>query len=329
MTRKLVFLIAGLLCLPGTYGWAQDYSKVDIFGGYSYANFDVNDLGNRQSANGWEASAAANVNKWFAVEGGVSGYYKGYDAFDPTLGSIHANLRDYFFGGGPRLNFRPLFAHVLVGADRVSLGVGVSGLNASLSQTKFASAFGGGVQFPISHQFSLRASVDYLLTRHNLVPGTSFTQNNVRASVGIVYSFGGRGPGGASAPVPAHPPTVAAARPRAEKAPTAPETEDRQSNFALPRPSSNTVPIRSLGISARTYDNGGAQLVEVVPGSAAALAGLHSGDVINRAGDTPIRSAMELMAVLKDQAAGTKIRLGFLVRGLWQTEMLVVLGEDH
>src|ERR1700691_3659321 len=52
------------------------YSRADLFAGYSYVNIDTNGLTSRQNANGWEAAVSGNFNKWFAVEGDVSGYYK-------------------------------------------------------------------------------------------------------------------------------------------------------------------------------------------------------------------------------------------------------------
>jgi hypothetical protein len=54
-------------------------SRADVYGGYSYVNIDTNGISSRQSANGWEAAASGNFNKWFAVEGDVSAYYKTYN----------------------------------------------------------------------------------------------------------------------------------------------------------------------------------------------------------------------------------------------------------
>jgi hypothetical protein len=314
MTKAVVWVLA-VVTLVGTYANGQDNTKVDVFGGYSYASIDVNDLGDRQSANGWEASVSGNMNRWFAIEGGISGYYKGYDLSNLGLGDLHARLTDYFYGGGPRFNFRPVFVHALFGADRVS--VGSSGV--SVSQNKFATAVGGGIQFPILRKMSLRGSVDYVLTRHNLLEDTSFKQNNIRASVGLVYSFGGRGASEVSS------------RPTSSAENNSTQTRPATKDPIIPRStvSSAAAVIPALGIRVATYENGGAQIVEIAPGRPAALAAMHVGDVINELDGKTVRNAMELIAALKDQAPGAKIKLGYLLRATWQTETLIVLGESR
>jgi hypothetical protein len=101
---------------------AQDHSKVDVFGGYSYLNADINDLGSRKSANGWEAAASGNFNKWLAAEFDVSGYYR-TETLDLTpvgLGTVDIKLKDYSYVAGPRLNFKPIFVHALLGGDHLS-----------------------------------------------------------------------------------------------------------------------------------------------------------------------------------------------------------------
>jgi len=141
---------------------------VDIFGGYSYLNIDGNGVFNRQNLNGWEGSATFNVAKSFGVEGDASGYYKGNFLF-------FGSARDYLFLGGSRVSYRRFYVHALFGADALFIG--------SQEDTAFASAFGGGIQIPVRAKLSMRLGADYLLTHHNI------TQNDLRASVGIVYSF--------------------------------------------------------------------------------------------------------------------------------------------
>lgn len=169
--------------------------EIDIFGGYSYVNADVNDLGPRQSANGWEASVSGNVYKRLALEGSFSGYYKSYP-FDLTYVGLFAgtlNVRDFAYVGGPRVNLGPVFVHAMVGGDHLSFSV--AGISGSLSQNSFAGVFGGGVQIPVAPRWAVRASADYVLTQHNLdaiLGGSgSYTQNNFRVSAGIVFRWGG------------------------------------------------------------------------------------------------------------------------------------------
>src|SRR6266852_3972493 len=144
----LVCFIASGLCL------AQD-SRADVFGGYSYLNLDTNGLSSRQNANGWEASVSGNFNKWFAAEADVSGYYKNYD----VLG-VNVAVRDYSYVAGPRINFKPMFVHALVGGDHLTGGA----LGLSAAQDSPAGGFGGGVQGRVSRRFSFRASADYVFS---------------------------------------------------------------------------------------------------------------------------------------------------------------------
>jgi S1-C subfamily serine protease len=117
----------------------------------------------------------------------------------------------------------------------------------------------------------------------------------VRASAGIVYSFGG-----------------------AERVSTA----QRQS---APRVSRAGMPIPSLAIIAITGNNPGAEVTDEAPNGVATLAGIHVGDVINAVDGKPVKTPMELAAALTNRPAGDKVRIGFLIRGQWQKDTMVVL----
>jgi len=258
-----------------------------VFGGYSYLNFDTNGLSSRQNANGWEAAISGNFNTWFAAEADVSGYYKNYD----VLG-VNVAVRDYSYVAGPRINLKPIFVHALIGGDHLSGGA----LGVSASQDGLAGAFGGGVQWKYSRHLSVRASADYVLSRHNILGGSSVTQNNVRASVGIVYSFGVRG--------------------------------ERTQQAAPIRESGMPLPL--LGIRATTAaDSRGAKVLEVVPNGIAELAGLKVEDVINSLDGKPIRTVMELAAELADRNPGTQVKLGYMIHGTWQTETAIILANKQ
>jgi hypothetical protein len=93
------------------------------------------------------------------------------------------------------------------------------------------------------HSYSFRASADYLFSRHNILGGSSVTQNNVRASVGIVYSFGG------------------------SKDTSSGVHQDTSRRFGM------LIPV--LGVRAVAGNDLGALIVDEAPDGAAALAGLH------------------------------------------------------
>jgi hypothetical protein len=282
-----------LFCLiVSGFAFGQD-SRADLFGGYSYLNIDTNGLTSRQNANGWEASASGNFNRWFAVEGDVSGYYKSYSVNLGSLGILDVKVTDYSYAAGPRINLRPIFIHALFGGDHLTGSA--SGFSAS--QDGLAGLAGGGVQWKVSGPWSVRASADYVFTRHNIFGGPSVTQNNVRASMGIVYSFGGRE--------------------RTSKAP----------QQSVPRTSGAGMLIPSLGIIAAVGNNPGAAITDEAPNGVAALAGMHPGDLINAVDGKPVNTPMELASELASHASGDKVRLGFLIRGQWQTETVVLLGN--
>ncbi len=274
-----------LFCLVvSSLVFGQD-SKADIFAGYSYLNIDSNGLAARQSANGWEASVAGNFNKWLAVEIEGSGYYRNYDILGIKIG-----VQDYSYAAGPRLNFKPFFVHALVGGDH--LGAGALGVSAS--QEGLVGAFGGGVQWKVSGPFSVRVSSDYVFSRHNITGGDSLTQNNFRASVGFVYSFGG-------------------------------VRREKTGQRVVPRSHVAATAFPMLALTARTGRAPGAEIVDVAPGGVAAKAGLHTDDVINAVDDKPIQNPAELASALVQHKAGDSVKLGVKISGYWQTETTLVL----
>ena len=283
-----LLLVLGLVfCGPV---FAQDAPRVEVFGGYSYLNIDTNGLSSRQSANGWEASVSGNFNRRFAVEGSVAGYYKSY-AFDLTplgLGIVNVDVHDYSYLAGPRINFRPVFVHALIGGDHLT----GSALGASASQDSFAAAFGGGIQWPVAPHWVVRGSGDYVLTRHNIFGSAfqNYTQNNFRASVGVVYLFGG----------------VHESSPRADRnAPPRPTCSD-SSEAAL-------VGVTGCGSAS------GLTVTSVQRGSPAAAAGITPGDVITSIDGRPVRDAREIEAAIAANASGT-IKVSYMLKGSWLTE---------
>src|ERR1041384_4009495 len=79
-----------------TLASTQDYSRIEIFGGYSYLHVDTQGISNsslialctsiigatcpatfkvRPGFQGWEASGQFNLNRWFGVKADFSGHY--------------------------------------------------------------------------------------------------------------------------------------------------------------------------------------------------------------------------------------------------------------
>jgi Outer membrane protein beta-barrel domain/PDZ domain len=333
-------LVAVVFCLAvSSISSCQD-SRADIYGGYSYVNIDTNGLTSRQNANGWEAAISGNFNKWFAVEGDVSGYYKSYATSNlviPTTGCVYfgscsatVKITDYSFAGGPRVNFKPVFIHALFGGDHLTGTLTASDVpSTSESQDGMAGLVGGGGQFKISGPWSVRASADYVFTRHNIFGGPSVTQNNYRAGIGVVYSFGARHPNQAPVRVTqtgAAPPGNAKPKPSDEAPPVVVSPVKATPPQSAPIATKTGVNIPSLGLVAILGSSTGAEIAEVMEHSAAALAGLHPGDVINAVDGKPVRTPTDLTAQLSNRSAGDKVRLGYMLHAAWRVEVVVQLG---
>jgi S1-C subfamily serine protease len=67
----------------------------------------------------------------------------------------------------------------------------------------------------------------------------------------------------------------------------------------------------------------GAQITDVSPNGAAASAGLHPGDIINAVNGAPVKNPTELTTALAAIPAGGTVRLGYMIRGMWQSETMV------
>ncbi len=288
MRSALAVLAVIFLCSPSLR--SQDVPKVEVFGGYSYLNIDTNGLSSRQSANGWEASVAGNYNKWFAVEFDGSGYYKSYpvDLSILGLGSTSVKVTDYSYLAGPRVNFGPLFVHGLLGGDHLTGSLEGN----SVSQDGFAGAFGGGIQLKVARNLYFRTSADYVFSRHNIPAiffgGPSVTQNNFRASAGIVFAFGGV------------------------------RHEGRTGSTSAPREAVASTEAPLLGVSGYPVEYG-FRITSVRLGSPAAQAGLQAGDVIEKIDGQTVNTSQGIEQAVATSKTGI-IRVSYLVQDNWLAE---------
>jgi hypothetical protein len=182
---KKTGLIVLSLMLFATVASAQVPSG-NVFFGYSYYNTDLFSNVNRTSANGWEASVEGKIIPFLGIVADLDGHY-GSQSVSTVCSfggacSVNGNFSEYNYLFGPRVSIslaklRP-FAEVLVGAGHVNITNGFG------SDTSFAAAFGGGVDYKLIHALAWRLQGDYVET-HLL----GATQNNVRVSTGIVLHF--------------------------------------------------------------------------------------------------------------------------------------------
>ena len=176
MLRKftLLFFVSVLGSLLAA---AQDMSKFDLFGGYSYFNGSTSGATSRYSLNGWNGQGTVYLNHWLGATADFGGYYG-------SPFGLSANNYSFLFGPTVRVPMTRVspFAHVLFGADRAQESL----LGGSTTDTSFGMALGGGVDIPVKGVLAIRAGqVDWLYTNH-----FSTGQNNVRVSTGVVFRFG-------------------------------------------------------------------------------------------------------------------------------------------
>lgn len=198
MRRVLVCLIPIVLLVSSVY--AQEVPRVELFGGYSYLNLDTSGRTDRLNFNGFDTNVTFNVNRHLGVEVDFAGHFQ--SPCDQGV-AIQANNRcaEWAYMAGPKVSFRKErltpFAHVLFGGDTFSNSNSQGGeFTFTASQTRWAMATGGGLDFIVSPRISVRvAQFDYFMTNHNLIIGNFVDpghQNHFRISTGVVFKFGKR-----------------------------------------------------------------------------------------------------------------------------------------
>ncbi len=168
-----------------SFAIAQVPTSGNIFVGYSYNNADWFASG-RTSLNGWTASLEGKVLPHVGIVTDFSQTFGSENVaiLCPGLGcpsTENVSAHEYNTLFGPRVSFsigklRP-FAEAMFGVGHVSASDGKS-------DTSFATALGGGIDYRLFRPIAVRFEGDYLQTRF-----FSTTQNSVRLSTGIVFRF--------------------------------------------------------------------------------------------------------------------------------------------
>jgi len=191
LIRRMLVVVAVLYCAIPAFSQTP---KAEIFGGYSYAR-----QGDLNINKGWNGSVTGNFNRWFGVEGDISGHYYTEDIFDPSGVNVRADANFLTYRVGPRFSFRseksPVtpFAHFLIGGARTKVtgAASYAGTNVSVSESSngLAGAVGGGIDIG-KGSIAVRAiQVDYSMLQVNDVFGSSGTSNGLRLSFGVVFRF--------------------------------------------------------------------------------------------------------------------------------------------
>jgi hypothetical protein len=158
----------------------------NVFFGYSYYSTDLTSSSNRVNTNGWEASVEGKIIPWVGIVADFDSHYGSQNI--PTVCqfggvcAVNAGFVERNFLFGPRVSVklgkvRP-FAEALFGGAHASINDGGG------SDTSFADAIGGGLDYKIIPLVAWRVQGDYVQTRL-----FGLTQNNARISTGIVLRF--------------------------------------------------------------------------------------------------------------------------------------------
>ena len=165
----------------------SDFPHEELSLDYSYVHFSVGSGHTPADFNGGSASFAYNFNRRWGLVGDFGGYHAG----DYSGQSIDANTESFLFG--PRLSYRndsrwTPFAQILLGGAHGH----ASASSVSGSSNTFAMTAGGGLDLGLNRRFAIRLfQLEYFMTRFNpnfiaIAP----TQNNLRASAGLVIRWG-------------------------------------------------------------------------------------------------------------------------------------------
>jgi hypothetical protein len=166
--------VAGL----GASASAQQVSKWDVFGGYSYMRFDSRPLGFSSSSNlnGWNGAIAYNFTDTLSLAADASGHYGN---------SISA----YTYSLVPQYSYRwersRAFAQFLLGKAQNTVDI-VQPTRSGFESTSLALGGGAGYDWDYNDRYTIRAvQVDYVHT-HTFSHG----QSDVRVSAGLIVHFG-------------------------------------------------------------------------------------------------------------------------------------------
>lgn len=179
---KRIAIVFALMMMTAA-GFAQIPTAGNVFVGYSFyrGNTGVSDTGN---LNGWEGSLEGRLVPHVGMVADVSAQYGTLQIPVVSFGDIDSSTRVQSYLFGPRVSasigkFRP-FAHLLIGASHLHESTALF----SNSETDFADAIGGGIDYHLIPRVSWRLQLDDLQTRFH-----GGRQDVARFSTGLAVRF--------------------------------------------------------------------------------------------------------------------------------------------
>jgi hypothetical protein len=190
MMKRSVLLIGVSIFLSVPLWAADEYPKVEVFGGFSALSTKEIEIlgvpGGRIKLYGFQAQGVYNFRKNLGIAADFGGQYKSVNV---TVGRtpVDAEANTYEYLLGPQYTYRhkkvSVFVHALVGGIR------------RFSNNYFALGIGGGFNVNINNHFAVRVvQVDWIPEKHKQImqylnPGyiiNEWNKNTVRFGFGIV-----------------------------------------------------------------------------------------------------------------------------------------------
>lgn len=175
LKRVLGAALAGLL-LTAAPAKAQD-GKVGLYAGYAFFKADDGNLHGLRLSPEYRLNGLASIVGDFSMEKGA-------------IASSDTTLTTYM--GGIRLKrgigSASVFVHALAGGVRTSSSISpFGGVTISVADTGLGLDGGGGVEFKLTGALKMRVGADYLRRKIDMAGGKTENQNDIRATVGVVF----------------------------------------------------------------------------------------------------------------------------------------------
>ncbi len=180
--KRCCWVVVVLLSVCGYLG-AQELPKVEIFGGYTYHRWGIND-NTTVNANGYSGSVTGNLSRLLGITVDVGQQFG-------KSGSTDYEFRSFLIG--PRFAYRKPerfvpFAHFLIGDARYGSHQNPDVSNLRYHENTLALVFGGGVDIQLHSLIAIRAiQADYYSTGFN-----RSRHGDLRLGLGVVFRLGNR-----------------------------------------------------------------------------------------------------------------------------------------
>jgi opacity protein-like surface antigen len=184
-----MLVVVSLLFVAAIATAADNVPKVELFGGYSFLHCSTGDSDANCNLNGWNASAAFNVNSSFGIVADFSGLY-GTITYDGS--SYKDTARAHAFLFGPKVAMRKgkitPFAQALFGQMQGKTFSSTSDGSSATAYNQFAMALGGGLDINASEKIAIRVAQAEFITTTDGYDG--YAMNHFRYSAGVVFKLG-------------------------------------------------------------------------------------------------------------------------------------------